>query len=157
MLKIITQLWVLPLYCKFMCSCSFLLLALFGLIVKILPMPFFLFYFGSYHGTLKMSIVLNDKQKNLALNIGRMIRLTAKYIPWNCTCLPQALVAIFWCKLLNIPYVFYIGLCRGSIEKKNNYLSHAWLMSGPYALTGGNCLNSHNVISTYSSLSKNVF
>ena len=105
-------------------------------------------YFGQFQKTLTLSTIISDKQRQQACRIGRSVRLAAKYTPWNSSCLTQAMVAKFWCRLYRIPYVFYIGFAR-SANEPNGYMAHAWLTAGPVAITGGDGLANHHVVSSY--------
>ena len=101
----------------------------------------------------RMTVVssLPDKdQIQRAILIGRSIRLAARYTPWNSSCLTQAMVAKFWCQRYNIPYMFFVGLAKNS-SKPLGQDAHAWVTSGPVAITGGHSLVTHHVIMSYSS------
>ena len=84
-----------------------------------------------------------------ALEIGRSIKLAARYTPWTSNCLPQAMVAAFWCQRYHIPYILFIGFAASS-SKINGFDGHAWVTAGPIAITGGHSFNSHQVILSYS-------
>jgi hypothetical protein len=58
------------------------------------------------------------------------------------------MVAKFWCKRLDIPYVLYIGFAKNA-EKPNGYAAHAWLTAGPIAITGEYSFSKFHVISSY--------
>ncbi len=107
-------------------------------------------YFGQSCQMLTASTLISPEQLQQALVIKRTIRLMSRYTPWHSNCLCQALVAKFWCAQYNLPYFFYIGL------DKNSHLplkkAHAWITAGPIIISGGNCLETHYVISTYSNV-----
>ncbi len=108
-------------------------------------------YFGKPCQILVASTLVSSAQQKQAILIGRSIRLAARYTPWHSNCLTKALVARFWCKRYHIPYLLFIGVTK---EKKPllEREAHAWLTTGPIAITGGNCLESHHVISSYSNV-----
>ena len=105
-------------------------------------------YFGPFKKTLVISPLPNRKQLGLAVRIGQSVRLAAKYTPWDSSCLTQAMVAKFWCRLFKIPYVFYIGFAKAP-EEPSGYKAHAWITAGRVLVTGGNGLMDYNVISSY--------
>ena len=105
-------------------------------------------YFGPFKKTLVISTLPNRKQLGLAVRIGQSVRLAAKYTPWDSSCLTQAMVAKFWCRLYKIPYVFYIGFAKAP-EEPSGYKAHAWITAGRVLVTGGNGLMDYNVISSY--------
>ena len=105
-------------------------------------------YFGPFKKTLVISTLPNRKQLGLAVRIGQSVRLAAKYTPWDSSCLTQAMVAKFWCRLFKIPYVFYIGFAKAP-EEPSGYKAHAWITAGRVLVTGGNGLMDYNVISSY--------
>lgn len=144
--------WKIPLYFKLMFFVNFFLCGVARFIICIIPLPRYSSYLGQYYDQLCMSTLLPAGQKNLALQLGRSVRLAAKYTPWNSNCLTQAMVAAFWCKRLGIPYVFYIGLCPSVGGTSTDFLAHAWVKAGPIAITGGDCFATHRVIATYSSM-----
>jgi hypothetical protein len=108
-------------------------------------------YFGKNYKMLQASTVLSTKQIKQACAIKRAVRLAAKYTPWDSSCLTQAMVAKFWCKYYNIPYMFFIGLPI-TRTKPLGKEAHAWTTSGPVFITGGNSFGTHTVIATYSNL-----
>jgi hypothetical protein len=144
--------WRIPFHFKIMFFVNFFLCGIARFIICISPLPRFSPYFGRYYEQLRFSTLLSERQRNLALQIGRSVRLAAKYTPWDSSCLTQAMVATFWCRQFYIPYVFYIGLRHAPEGESNNFLAHAWVMAGPLALTGGNCFATYNVISTHSTM-----
>jgi hypothetical protein len=105
-------------------------------------------YFGPFKKTLVISTLPNRRQLGLAVRIGQSVRLAAKYTPWDSSCLTQAMVAKFWCRLFKIPYVFYIGFAKAP-EEPSGYKAHAWITAGRVLVTGGNGLMDYNVISSY--------
>lgn len=105
-------------------------------------------YFGEFQKTLILSTLISDKQREQACLIGKSVRMVAKYTPWDSSCLTQAMVAKFWCRLYRIPYVFYIGFAK-SKSAPSGYIAHAWITAGPVAITGGDGLKNYHVVSSY--------
>ena len=106
-------------------------------------------YFGHQCRMLHASTILSKEQIQHSIRIQRSIRLAARYTPWNSNCLTKAMVAAFWCKYYNIPYIFFIGIAKKS-DKPLGQDAHAWVTSGPVAITGEHCFNSHQIIASFS-------
>lgn len=108
-------------------------------------------YFGNSCQMLVASTLISKEQINQVLSIRRSIHLSARYTPWNSSCLTQALVAKFWCQRYQVPYLFFIGLAKVG-DKSFKREAHAWITAGPIAITGGNGLETHHVICSYSNV-----
>lgn len=78
---------------------------------------------------------LNDKQRNTAETIGRIISKAANNTPWESACLAQVLTAQKMLKRRNIPGVFYLGARKvGSDEAVLE--AHAWTQCDNLIITG---------------------
>lgn len=143
--------WSLTFRSKILFFINFFLCGMARSLIYVLPLARLAPYFGQFYKTAKICTLLSSQQHQRAQRLGQSIRLAAKYTPWPSTCLTQALVATFWCKLFKIPYVLYIGLAKSTTEP-SGYAAHAWVTAGPVAMTGGNGLLNFNVISSYSSI-----
>jgi hypothetical protein len=133
---------------KLMFLCNFVLCGVARASIHLLPLTRLSPYFGKFHRATLLSTLISPSQTDRARWIGRSVRLAAKYTPWNSSCLTQAMVAKFWCRLFHIPYVFYIGFAKSDTEP-SGYAAHAWLMAGRVAVTGGDSFNAFGVISSY--------
>ncbi|MCX7116655.1 MAG: lasso peptide biosynthesis B2 protein [Legionellales bacterium] len=140
--------WKMPLKYKAFLVINFTLCGIARAAIRTLPLSRLRPYFGQFQKTSILSTIASAKQHSQARLIGRSVRLAAKYTPWNSSCLTQAMVAKFWCRLYKIPYVFYIGFVK-STEEASGYKAHAWIMVGPVAVTGGDALNDYHVVSSY--------
>ena len=105
-------------------------------------------YFGKSCQMLLASTLISKAQMVQVLSIRRNVHLAARYTPWDSNCLTQTMVAKFWCQHHKIPYLFFIGF-----PKQHHPLSgrnaHAWIMAGPIAITGGDCLDTHHILCSY--------
>lgn len=131
-----------------MLICTFFLTGIVRAAVLALPLRRFVPFFGQFHQTILLSTVITKRQRHQAVRIGKLVRLAAKYTPWNSNCLTQAIVAKGWCRLFKIPHVLYIGFAK-SAEDPNGFKGHAWLTAGPVAVTGGHGQLDYSVVSTY--------
>ena len=140
--------WKMSFRYKVFLILNFLLCGLARLAINIIPLPRLSAYFGDFYKTTTISILIPKKQIFQAVRIGKSIRLASKYTPWDSSCLTQAMVAKFWCRLFKISYVFYIGVAK-SADEPSGYKAHAWITAGPVAITGGNGLLDYKVVSSY--------
>ena len=140
--------WRMRFKYKLLFIINFILCGLARACINLLPLKYLTPYFGRFQRTIKLSTLVSDKQRLQANLIGRSVRLAAKYTPWDSSCLTQAMVAKFWCRLYRIPYVFYIGFAKAPNEP-NRYMAHAWITAGPVAITGGDGLAHYHVVSSY--------
>lgn len=134
---------------KWLFMLSFLLLGLAKLSIKTLPFKWVSKGFGvKLNANQSTSPQITNQQKKRVIRLYKMIKLAAIYTPWNSNCLPQAMVARIYCAMYKIPYKFFIGVERSTSSKGLNL--HAWVMTGPIALTGGNCFKTHTILLSYS-------
>lgn len=108
-------------------------------------------YFGNFCRMSIASTIPSREQIQRVIILRRSIQLAARYTPWDSSCLTQAMVAKFWCQRENIPYMFYIGFAKNS-KKPLGEESHAWVTSGPIAITGDHSFHSHQVVMSYSNI-----
>ena len=69
----------------------------------------------------------------------------AKYIPWPCLCLAQAIAVKGLLEKKGIPSTMYLGLNKVGSEMK----AHAWLRCGSRIVTGKSGYESFSVISKF--------
>lgn len=67
-----------------------------------------------------------------ALRIGWVIRSASNHLPWECSCLIQALAARTLLRRRKFGCVLHIGVLKGEDKLE----SHAWLSCGDQILTG---------------------
>ncbi len=91
--------------------------------------------------------LLNPTQEARALQIGRLVRMTARYTPWNSNCFPQAVVARVLLGLYGVPYALYFGLCRD--DNAGTTAAHAWIAAGRVAVTGGDSFRRFTVVGVF--------
>ena len=83
-----------------------------------------------------------------AINMGRAIRLAARYTLWDSNCFPQAILARLMLRLYRIPHVLYFGLNRHHATHDLN--AHAWVVAGQVSVTGGALsFNQYTVVGAY--------
>jgi hypothetical protein len=146
-MKIITFLQM-PFRQKCFFCVNFVLCGIARAAINVFPYKRLAPYFGKNCRMMVVSTLISGEQIRQAILIGRGVRLAAKYTPWNSSCLTQAMVAKFWCHHYNIPYMFFIGFAK-TAQKPLGQEAHAWVTAGPVAITGGNGLETHHVVSSY--------
>lgn len=109
-------------------------------------------YFGKPCHVQISSPLISTKQLENARRIRRTVQLAARYTPWTSNCLVQALAAIYWCQRHQVPYMLFIGLAKDRTKPLGRE-AHAWIISGPIAITGGQSLVTHHVIGSYTHMS----
>ena len=101
---------------------------------------------GTPLGTQTLNTLPTAAQAARAVQIGRAIRLTARYTPWASLCQVQAIVARFWLGLFGIPYVVNYGLRR---NEQGELHAHAWVCVGPVFVTGGDGYAAFTVVGSF--------
>ena len=81
------------------------------------------------------TIVPTEKESNLSIivDIRFMIKILAKYVPWEFMCRHQAWVVTYLLKKYQVPYIVYVGFKKntsGIIE------GHAWTMAQNIMVSG---------------------
>lgn len=91
--------------------------------------------------------LLSPLQQSRALRIGRVVRLAARYTPWDSNCFPQAVVARLLLGLHGVPYALFFGLSRA--REGSGLAAHAWVAAGRVRVTGGYSFGEYTVVGTY--------
>jgi hypothetical protein len=96
------------------------------------------------------SVPLADaRQAARALHIGRAVRTAACYTPWESKCLAQAMAARALLGMSGLPYGLYLGVGR---RGESGVTAHAWVCTGPVAVTGGRSFGRFAVVGAFLSL-----
>lgn len=143
--------WRMPFKHKLMFFVNYFLCGIARASINILPLPYLSPYFGTFCKTTTISQLVTKEQARRASQIGKSVRLAAKFTPWDSSCLTQAMVAKFWCRLFKIPYALYIGFAKCA-ESNSGFKAHAWITAGPIAITGGYSFSEFCVVSSYFSI-----
>ena len=86
------------------------------------------------------------RQITQALCIGRAVRVAAGYTPWKSKCLAQAMTARVLLGLKRLPYALYLGVRK---DDEAGLAAHAWVCTGPAAITGGHSFGQFTVVGTF--------
>ncbi|WP_205527336.1 lasso peptide biosynthesis B2 protein [Solimonas sp. K1W22B-7] len=102
---------------------------------------------GRQQGPCPWIPLLTPRQSRRADQIGRSVRLAARYAPWTANCFPQALAATAMLRLYRVPYTLHFGLRHGTDGSEMN--AHAWISAGPVKVTGGASFRQFTVVGTF--------
>lgn len=92
--------------------------------------------------------LVTPEEERRALLIGRLVRLTARYTPWDSNCFPQAIAARVLLGLHRVPYILYFGLRRDPTDPAG-LKAHAWVVAGQVRVTGGPSFGQFTVVGCF--------
>jgi hypothetical protein len=132
------KLWFLPVW---------LLLGLSKLIILFVSFRRLAPKLGIHVGTNASIPLLDERQERRALLVGRVVRMSARYTPWESNCFPQAVAAKLLLSLYRIPYAIYFGLKHESVLSGTE--AHAWVAAGRIRVTGGVSFSQFTVVGCF--------
>ena len=136
--------WNLPLFIKAWFLPVWLLLGMSKVLILTFEFRRIAPFFGRSAGVTSWLPLITNNQASRALSIGRLIKLSARYTPWDSNCFPQAIAARLLLGLYRIPYALYFGLMRETSTQKIK--AHAWVSAGKVNVTGGNSFRQFTVV-----------
>lgn len=134
--------WLLP---------TWLLLGVSRAVILGIPFKRLAPWLGSHEQVAPWVPLLNPTQESRALQVGRVVRLAARYTPWISNCFPQAIVARLLLGLYGVPYVIYFGVARN--DAGQGMKAHAWVVAGRIAVTGGHSFGAFTAVGCFMSQS----
>lgn len=96
---------------------------------------------GEPIGAVAFVPVTSGKQVQRARTLRCAILRAVRIAPFRSDCLPQAFAAALMCRIFDVPASVHLGLRLEDLDKK--MAAHAWVCSGPVALTGGRCFGAY--------------
>jgi hypothetical protein len=88
---------------------------------------------------------------NVQIDRARMVRRTiaraARIAPFRADCLPQSLAAAVLCRILAVPTAIHLGIRLDGEGKQ--MAAHAWVCSGPEAVTGGRSFSTYTAVACF--------
>lgn len=102
---------------------------------------------GEAHGVHAWVPLASAAQSERARRIGRAIRSAARHTPWDSNCLAQACAARVLLSVYGVPHGVYMGVGNDA----GAMVAHAWVCSGPVAVTGGHGFGRYTVVGCYAS------
>lgn len=86
------------------------------------------------------------EQRHTARRVKQAISRAARWMPWDCTCLVQAIVARTMLSRRGIDGTLYLGVRQ---DRAEGLEAHAWIRAGSLLVTGGNAAGSYAVVSVF--------
>jgi hypothetical protein len=74
------------------------------------------------------------------------VATASRHLPWNCTCLVQAMAGKAMLKRRGVPSTLYLGVAK---DGETRLQAHAWLRCGARILTGWQEMERFKVIGTF--------
>ena len=119
-------------------------LTLSRLAIAIMPFRWIAPHLGTQ--TTETSGAINQHERDLFRMISRTVERAARKLPWECTCLVQAMAGKAMLGRRSVPSTLYLGLAK---DEKNQLYAHAWLRCGDKILIGGPGSERFTVISAF--------
>lgn len=132
------KLWLIPVWLLLGISKAVIIIVSFKRLAPLL---------GVHDGAAPWVPLLGDAQAVRALAIGRVVRLAARYTPWDTNCFPQAVTARLLLGLYRIPYALYFGVARDPLNDAMK--AHAWVTAGRIRVTGGSGFRQFTVVGCF--------
>ncbi len=104
-------------------------------------------WFGDKAGIQPLCPLIELSHVSRADQIGGVVRMAARYTPWNSNCFPQAIVALMLLGLYRIPYAICLGLMRD--PSGSGLQAHAWVVAGRINVTGGASFSRFTVVAMF--------
>jgi hypothetical protein len=132
------RLWLLPVWC---------ILGFCKALIFIVSFRRLAVHLGHPSGTCPWVSCINASQEERAREIGRVIRLAARYTPWQSNCFPQAIAARLLLGFYRVPFTLCFGLMRDATSGEMK--AHAWVTAGRVYVTGGNSFLTYTVVGVF--------
>ena len=88
-----------------------------------------------------------------ARDVGRVVRIAARWVPWNAVCLPQAIAAKHMLRRRKIDCTIYVGVRKAErpadAARTGGVELHAWLRVGQRVVTGAEARESFQALVWY--------
>ena len=107
-------------------------------------------WLGQHAGAAVAVPLLDPPQQARAGLVSQTVRLAARHTPWESNCFPQAIVARALLGVYGVPYVLCFGVAREPAGPAG-LRAHAWVASGPVAVSGGDGFADYAVVACYAS------
>jgi len=102
-------------------------------------------YLGRHMGHTPAS--LSPEPVNLFRQVRWAVQTAARYAPWRCLCLEQAMTAKALLHRRGMQSTLYLGVAR---DETGELKAHAWLRCGSVILTGARDMKQYTVVSSFS-------
>lgn len=112
--------------------------------IRLFKMKRFAVFFGEYQENRTACVLATTEQRDKAWQIGRIMEIVTKNVPWECKCLAEALCVKWVLDRYHIPSATYLGAC---LDEKEGMKAHAWLSVSDYIVIGGSGHEDYQVTS----------
>ena len=91
-------------------------------------------------------ITLTRNEQQAVISVSHAVNRSSQALPWQSGCLVRACTGAMMLRRRALPYTLYLGarMTTGGLE------AHAWLCSGPVAVSGGHGESEFNVVAAFS-------
>jgi hypothetical protein len=122
------------------------------LTIKVLPFRWMVYFMGQPQ---KISPDTEEAAYKRSLNrIAWTIKIVSKHLPWDCTCLTQAITAQQMLRYRGLSSTIYLGVAH---TEDKSFTAHAWLRSGNTIVTGNIGKELYTTIVTFAVLPSLIF
>jgi hypothetical protein len=130
---------------------AWVLLTLAAIGLRLMPIRRFGPLLGRPIGAVACMPLATPRQEKRARAIRRAILRAASVAPLRADCLPQALAAVAFSRLLGIPTTTHLGV---KFDVSRAMEAHAWLCTGRVCVTGGNAFGAFVPVACFATLSR---
>lgn len=85
--------------------------------------------------------------RDLIRRVKWSITAISRRAPWRCLCLERSIAAKMMLRARRVSNTLYLGVTRN--RERGRLDAHAWLRSGPHAVTGGDGRGHYAIVSTF--------
>lgn len=93
--------------------------------------------------------LLTEREAKKARLTSQVIRLAARYTPWESNCFPQAITARIMLGIHHVPYCAFFGLRRNA--NTGAFDAHAWVAAGRVRVIGETSFHLYTVVGVFAS------
>lgn len=90
---------------------------------------------------------LTEAERERLLKLRWAVEAASRNVPWEATCLPQALVAKAMLRRRGFANTLYLGVAKDQTDARVK--AHAWLRSGDLVVVGYQGVEEFNVLTTF--------
>lgn len=137
----------MPLSEKLLLMVAWLLMTLAAICIRLVPFRQLTPLLGVPIGAVSFVPLATAAQIRRAQMVRRAILRAARMAPLRSDCLPQALSAAVLCRLLGVPVSTHLGVRLDDAPRAIS--AHAWVCSGPEAVTGGYSFASYTPVTCF--------
>ncbi|MCW8878895.1 MAG: lasso peptide biosynthesis B2 protein [Kangiellaceae bacterium] len=116
--------------------------------ILLLPFRWIAPFLGKHHNNHQLCSLTTEKQLNQAWRIRHIIKLIARYTPWDSNCFVQVVMARALLGWYKIPYVIHFG-ARLTKQQNRAMKAHAWIKVGSWIITGRQGHQSFGIVGSY--------